>query len=701
MALAPRRPCVLGCALPFALGAASRAGDPPTPEPDAAALPTIPLGEITITATRSERGVLEVPGHVTVIDRDAIERSGAKDVPDLLRREAGVFVTQLAPSPEGYVVELRGFNNGAGNGSGTLVLVDGRRVNEPDTGVVDWSFLPSLDRVERIEVTRGPASAVHGDNAMAGVIHVITRDARDGDRMVLRGRSGTFDSDGGSLWAGGSEGPVGASFFLEDWRADGYRERSALESQQGETGLEFDLAGRATLALRGGYTSQTRDRPGTLTSVQQDDDRRQARPDIDESFDDVRERFGEARLDLALAEDLRLRSLAFHRRRNDDGRIESLFGPFDFSQESDTNGWNTQLEVDHELAGRRLRATAGLDLLLEDSDAFGDASGFLSRTHGRRKLYGFFLQNEVALLDDLLLSAGVRRDRVRFRGEDRVSDTCERDATGMPVPGECKFKQDVWAPSVALTWRARDDVSAYASWQRGFRFPNVNEAFGVFGFQPGLDPQRSESWELGLKARTARATGNLALYTMNVKDEMIFDPDAPNAFFPFIVGSNVNFDRVRHRGVELSGSVRPLDLLELYGGYTFDDTEIRRDSLTGLEGSRIPITPRHRGTAGVRLFLPFGFEAGVNANYVGSRIVANDLRNDLEKLSKYASYDARLGWRFALGEHVELLVEGLAYNLTDREYTENGGLSIFDGSIGFYPSPERHYVASAQITVRR
>jgi hypothetical protein len=86
---------------------------------------------------------------------------------------------------------------------------------------------------------------------------------------------------------------------------------------------------------------------------------------------------------------------------------------------------------------------------------------------------------------------------------------------------------------------------------------------------------------------------------------------------------------------------------------------------------------------------------------VGSRIVANDLRNDLEKLSKYASYDARLGWRFALNEHVELLVEALAYNLTAREYAENGGLSIFDGSIGFYPNPERHYVASAQITVRR
>jgi iron complex outermembrane receptor protein len=596
---------------------------------------------------------------------------------------------------------MRGFNNGAGNGSGTLVLVDGRRVNEPDTGVVDWSFLPSLDRVERIEVTRGPASALYGDNAMAGVIHVITRDPSDGDRAVLSGRSGSYDSDGGSLWAGAHEGPVGVSVFLEDWRSDGYRQRSDFDTQQGEAELEFDLGARATFGLRGGYTSQDRDRPGTLTAPQLDDDRRQARPDLLESFDDVRERFGESRLDVTLGEALRVRSLAFHRRRNDAGRIESLFGPFDFSQESDSNGWNSQIEADHELWGHRLRATAGVDLLLEDADAEGDAAGFLSRTHGRRKLYGLFLQNELELLDDLLLSAGVRRDRVHFRGEDRVTDSCDRDAAGNPVPGECKFEQDVWAPNVALTWRARDDLSAYASWQRGFRFPNVNEAFGLFGFEPGLDPQRSESWEVGLKARGARASGNLALYTMNVKDEMIFDPFAPNPFLPFIIGGNVNFDRVRHRGVEVSGSVRPVDLVELYGAYTYDDVEIRRDSLTGLEGSRIPITPRHRGTAGVRLFLPFGFEAGVNANYVGSRVVANDLANGLSKLSKYATYDARLGWRHALSEHVELLVEGLAYNLTSREYTENGGLSIFDGSIGFFPNPERNYVTRAQITVRR
>ncbi len=131
-------------------------------------LPVIVVEEVNITAARSERSVHEVPGNVTVIDRETIDRSGARNVPELLRREAGIFVTNTTTNREGYTAEARGFNNGGGNGGRTLVLIDGRRVNEPDGGLPDWAFMP-LDNVERIEVVRGPVNALYGDNAIAGV----------------------------------------------------------------------------------------------------------------------------------------------------------------------------------------------------------------------------------------------------------------------------------------------------------------------------------------------------------------------------------------------------------------------------------------------------------------------------------------------------------------------------------------------------
>jgi len=209
----------------------------------------------------------------------------------------------------------------------------------------------------------------------------------------------------------------------------------------------------------------------------------------------------------------------------------------------------------------------------------------------------------------------------------------------------------------------------YASWARGFRFPNFDEASGFFGSSPMLEPETSRTWEVGLKARSDCASLNLALYTMNVEDEILFNPFAPNPITGFN-GLNVNVDRVRHRGVEVSGTLRPVEWLELFGTYTYDDVKFTRDTLTGFEGNRLPLVPEHRGSAGVRLLLPYGFEASLNGRYVGSRPVANDLGNTAEELPKFATYDARVAWSGDLTEWLALTVEVNGYNLTNREDTE-------------------------------
>ena len=103
---------LLGIAIPVAA-----AEDTDLPESEPPQEPLVPVGEVAITATRSSRSVLESPGNVTVIDREAIEQSGARDVPELLRREAGIFVANTTTNPDGYLIDGRGFNDGGGNGS--------------------------------------------------------------------------------------------------------------------------------------------------------------------------------------------------------------------------------------------------------------------------------------------------------------------------------------------------------------------------------------------------------------------------------------------------------------------------------------------------------------------------------------------------------------------------------------------------------
>ena len=186
-----------------------------------------------MTATRAERDVLEVPGNVTVIDREQIERSGLRDVPELLRRMAGVYVTNLTGSPDGYGMEIRGFNNGGGGGSSTLVLVDGRRINEPDSSPTSTGRACASTTSSASRVLRGPASAAWGDNAMGGVVQIFTRRGEGDTQATLKGHVGSYDNYGGSFYAGGSQGPVTASLFADGLDSDNYRDRSRLLERTG------------------------------------------------------------------------------------------------------------------------------------------------------------------------------------------------------------------------------------------------------------------------------------------------------------------------------------------------------------------------------------------------------------------------------------------------------------------------------------
>jgi outer membrane receptor protein involved in Fe transport len=565
--------------------------------------------------------------------------------------------------------------------------------------VADWALIP-LDQVERIEVVRGPVSAAYGDNAMAGVVHIITRSGEDGLRSIARGETGTYDTDAGSLFVGGSEGPVSASLFLDGDKTHGYRDRAKFRSHDAEANIEFRIAERATIGLTGGYTSQVRQRPGVLTRTEMQQDRRQAQPATDDNHDKVRQRFLQGLIEVTIVEGVSAKFVPYYRHRRDRSEVSDPFSRFTGYQDTDVLGLTSQIQVDTTLFGHANRFMVGGDLMQEDSDFDSEYEDFVFGTfptsnRSRRKSYGIFIQNEVSLIDDLLLSLGVRRDRANYRGRDRITGA------------EFEPRHTAWAPRAALTYRLTEPVSVYASYSRGFRFPNLSEAFGSFGVSPGLDTQKSDSYEVGLKVRAKCLSLNAAAFYMNVDDEILWNPFAENPFFPFpVFGQNVNLDRVRHRGIELSGAVQLTGWLEVYGSFTYDDTKTTRDTQTDLEGHRIPITPRYRGTAGARAQLGFGFEAGINANYTGSRYGANDLQNALEKLPKFASYDARLGWRRQIGEHLAILLEVSALNLTNRRYTEFGGARTFFNpalpqEMLYYPSPDRHYVAGIQLVVKR
>ncbi len=688
---------ILGTTLLFAY--TNAAADPPTGPPPKAAS----VGEVTATAGRTERNVLETAGHVTVLERSDIETSGAKNVAELLRREPGVLVTNSTSTRGGYEVEVRGFQNGSGGGSSLLVLVDGRRINEPETSVTDWGLIP-LDNIERVEIVRGPASALYGDNAVGGVVEITTRSGEGPPRATVTGRLGKYRTKEGSAWAGGSAGPVALSVFFDHFETGGYRDQSNFRSRDFQGRTDIQLGDSASLSLRGGYVTNDRPPPGPLNELELDADRQQVDPDSIGSDAIARRRFVDGTLTAQPAEGVTLSAQGYYTRRNDSTVAPSAAGLFSRGFETQALGLNGKAQFDWQGPGEtKLRTIIGLDLLREDrkgADTFVSAFNPLfnsdSKRRSRKDSVGAYLQAELEVLSWLLLTAGYRHDRADYEINDVDRITLVKQAAD-PT-------HTLHTPRFGIVARATETTSVYASWARGFRLPNLGETGGVFANNPNIDPQRSKGIEVGVKHRSERLRANLALYRMDVRDEILLDSEVIQ--FGFFGLQTVNMDRVRHQGLEVSWSFDLFPALELHGGYTWDDTRIRRDSTTNLDGKRVPITPEHRGSLGVLARGPWGLEAGVDVQFVGRRYGVNDFGHRLDQLQDYRRWDVHLGWRPKLGEHVELGFTFDLLNASNRRYEETGGRPSFvavgaTAVPGFFPAPRRHYIGGVSVTVRR
>ncbi|MGI9590043.1 MAG: TonB-dependent receptor [Myxococcota bacterium] len=672
-------------------------------EPDLAPAPApgdadvIPVGDVLVTATRAEREALDVAGNVTVITREEIQQSGVLNLPDLLRREPGLFVTNSTSNLAGYTIDARGFNNGGGGGGNTLVQIDGRRVNEPDSDVADWALIP-LDQIERIEIVRGAASALYGDNATGGVVNIRTRTGEGPLRATVKGRGGSWTTGGGSFSASGTVGAATGSLFVDGIKTDGYRDHSAFSATNYQGSVLWNFSDKVLAGVEGGYHRDSRELPGFLFEDEiAAEGRRWSSPRNADDESDVESGFVHGRLEAYPREDVVIRVQPSYRSRADEALLTFLgYGNLDTETDKLSGGVDAQVQIDIPLFGIPNRLVAGMEFLHDERDSVDttlDLSGVSTGTtftDSTRDVYAGFLQDEIELHETVLLAAGVRYDHadfdLRFRNPDAGS------ARSTP-------SFSIWSPRASLTWRPTSSVSVYASYTRGFRLPNLDEASpllfpGGFESLPRIEAQRSHGGEIGAKLANRRIRAGLSLFWMPVKDEILFDP----IFF-----ESFNVDRVRHRGIELDFSIVLTEWLQLYGNYTFDDVEIVKDDNPVFDGARMPITPKHRGTVGVFLPLPRSLEFRANANFVGERILANDFGqggSTLAPLDAYATLDLLLAWRPKIGERLGLALTLAVRNVNDEEF-DDFGVRGGGGTRALYPAPTRTFEAGLELAYRQ
>ena len=650
------------------------------------------LEPVVVTATRQEEEILRIPSHITVITQEDIQQSAATNTGDLLRTEAGIWVTNTSgSSPTGILIDARGFNNGGGNGSRMLILIDGRRANQVDSSVMDWAAVP-VESIERIEIVRGSSAALYGDNAMAGVINIITK--KGGKESSLDGslEIGSYDTWRRKLTLSGSSGTLSYYLHGSHESTDGFRENSDYRASNYIGNFSDSVSASSTFHLRISYLTNDRKFPGALTETELATEGR------DGSVTDDRGKNHQGQWDIGFDSYLsQYQWIELSGGQTLRSGVSTITFPGSGSTDLDSNSRSSAVFSKYRLtgpiAGRENRLMLGVDLLKErvKAESFNNYPDPLfpfvnsEMTTYERKLMGIYAHEELSIHPSVILTLSGRMDWSKFRFSRMETDLVTNTST--ESSGRRSFR--IWSPKTGLTFRTSPTTSVYAVWSRSFRFPNRDELTGLFGITPQLDPERATTYEFGSQVQLGGIhQTSVSVFRMKVEDEILFIPPAVGEF---AFGENQNIPEVQHEGIEMSISTRYSETLRLKGYYAVTRTEIRKGP---FEGSTLPITPKHTGSGTIDLGKREGWMLSVTGRFVSKRFLANDLANTQEKLPKYSIYDARLRYSTT---HFEAFFG--VNNIFNNKYEEFGGVGgfPFGTRIGINPSPERNYIGGATL----
>lgn len=629
------------------------------------------MDEVVVTATRQEERAATVPANVTVITAAQIRNATAADIPDLLRSQAGIHVNDITGNRRNYTVDLRGFGETAA--LNTLVMVDGRRINQADLSGTDWWLIP-LERVERIEVVRGGrGSVLYGDNAAGGVINIITREGREAQATagVVGGSYGAFQS---SAAVGGTRGDLTVALSAGYADADGYRDNSQTRSR--DVGFKVGYWSGETLRwhLSGGFHDDSAGLPGAIK--QSDFTAGVGRTDTlyPEDFADTEDAYLQGGSEFFFGADSLFKVDVSWRQRNFFSFSSFDAGFFRGDTDIETLAAAPQLILKEPLFGFDNRLTVGLDAsraeerISNDSVFFGFPDS--KRYTLEKQNTAVYVHDEFRPVEGLALSAGYRYDRATF-------------SFTPSTPAETTMDADLFTAGVS--YAATDRTTVYLSYARSFRYPVLDELFSFFTntINPGLQPQTSDDYEVGVKYRfSGPGYAALNLFQIDTRSEIVYNP---NSF------ANENLDgTVRRKGVEVSaGTV--VERLSLSAAYTYTEAQVRSGAFAGKD---FPNVPTHKASVNVRYDLAAGFAGVLNGVYMGERPFISDFDNTFLDQDDYFVLNAKVMYSW---KKIDAFLT--VNNVFDEQYAEYGGVSTFPLiETGSYPSPGINYVLGVSTT---
>ena len=687
----------LGGATTFA---AATTAEEPTP---------LPLADVVVvSATRVGHTVFDMPASIDVIDASRIQQSQ----PRVNASEALAAVPGLvAQNRQNYAQDLQISSRGFGARStfgvrGVRLIADGIPASMPDGQGQAATF--NLDMAERIEVLRGPFSAIYGNHS-GGVIQLFTRDGEGAPTVETSVSAGSYGSRKVDVNAQGKQGTVGYVLDASRFETDGYRAHSAATRDQAYAKLTLAPMqdARLTIVANGLRQKDTQDPLGVAWATYQRDpragetdasdtqtpkrtlaDRYDTRKSIDHQQIGANweQQFGDDRLRVMVYGGNR-QVIQYQSIPPGAQGLRHSGGVIDFDR--DFYGADVNWTHVSELAGGKLSTTFGLEYGRSEDDRRG-YKNFIGTQLGVKGALSRDEQDVVSNLDPYLqaewqagewmLSAGVRRSTVKVSVDDRFINKDNGNDSG-----NLKFSHTT--PVLGALYRVSPMVNVYASAARGFETPTLNELFysgtgGGFNF--GLKPAQSTHLETGIKTRLDQRTSlNAAVFQVRTSDEVVVDSSGGGRT------SYRNASKTLRRGLEVSldsawqsGLSTRVALTALRATY---------DQAFGAvpEGSRLPGVPKANAYAELAWKDSADRFGAALEGIATSKIFADDANAD-QAAPGYGIVNARVsanqqwnGWRFKQFARLN--------NLLDKNYV--GSVIVGDTNKRYYEAaPQRNWL---------
>jgi len=564
-----RRLAYLGFTLTLGLSAIAVGAAQPPPQTDLSRLDVEDLMNIKVTSvSKREQSLSRTAAAVFVINQEDIRRSGATNIPDLLRMAPGVDVEQI--DNNAWAISIRGFN--ARYSNKVLVLIDGRTVYTPSFSGVFWEHLDMpLENIDRIEVIRGPGATVWGANAVNGVISIFTKSSKDTKGGLVTAGGGSQVYGAGLVQYGGTAGQDGAYRAFGKYfdignsaMANGSPAADHWMREHAGFRADRDFSSRDSVMVEGdlfaNQASQTR-RDGFIPTPF-DHIYNQS---LDAAGGDVLARWNHT---LAGGSQTTLQTYFDTYRRTDMG-LPEVMRTFD-------------LDFEHHIAaGDRHDIVWGLGYRMSTSAISPGYTSSFTPPSQTNSLYGGFLQDEIRASNSLWLTIGAKLEHNGYSGVQ--AEPSARLAWN--APGS---RHTIWAAaSKALRQPSRADTSIQTDLET---IPISSDAVQVLRIvgNPRIEEEELRDYELGYRAEFTKtlsfdAATFLSFYRnlQTVEPQpMIIIPGSPMQFvIPMLYE---NMARAVTYGGELSLRWKPTSRWRISPGYSYLHATIRQDpSSTG------------------------------------------------------------------------------------------------------------------------